>query len=218
MKLSGILNIILGIALIGVCAFWFFSKQQETAPLLQSTADEPPSKEAIVLDNIMTRASVRAFKKDPIPDNDINVLLKAGMAAPTALNAQPWHFVVIRDRDMLRALADVSQYTGMLADAPLAIAVCGDMTKKATSDEGIYWLQDCCAATENILLAAHSMGLGATWLGGYPVESRYKQDIKVLKLPDNLIPVSIIAIGYPAVQVAPKDKWHPDNVSYEPEV
>ena len=216
MKLSGIFNIILGTALIGVSALWFFSKQQVTENPLQSTADEPPSNEAIVLENIMTRASVRAFKKDAVPDNDITLLLKASMAAPTALNAQPWHFIVIRDRDKLRALSDMSQYTGLLADAPLAIAVCGDMMKKATSEEGIYWLQDACAATENILLAAHSMHLGATWVGCYPVESRYKQAIKVLELSDNLIPVSIIALGYPAIHVEPKDKWHQDNVSYLP--
>ncbi len=190
---------------------------QKPDPEVPETAAISDAKqaEATVLENIATRASVRAFKSDAIPNDLIQKLLKAGMAAPTALNAQPWHFIVIHDQGQLSSLSVASPYTGLLADAPLAIAVCGDITKKAPGDEGIYWSQDACAATENILLAAHAMGLGATWTGSYPIEARYKLAQKVLSLPDNLIPVSIIAIGYPAVTVAPKDKWNPNNVSYQ---
>ena len=211
MKASGLLNILLGGALVGRGILWYNS-QKQTA---DTAAADAPTQENIVLQNIATRATVRAFKKDPIPDAMIEKLLRAGMAAPTALNAQPWHFIVIRDRDILSALSLASPHTGMLADAPLAIAVCGNTDKKLKSDEGIYWIQDVAAAAENILLAAHALGLGATWTGSYPVDSRYQLAKQTLALPDNILPVSIIAIGYPAIPVEPKDKWNPQNVSYK---
>ena len=215
MNFSRLLNLILGGALIAVTALLVISLKSnpeatETAPVIESRQAE-----AAVLNNIATRASVRVFKHDAVPDDAIEKLLKAGMAAPTALNAQPWHFIVIRDREQLKSLSAASEYTGRLADAPLAIAVCGDMTKKAKSAEGIYWVHDACAATENILLAAHAMGLGAVWTGSYPVEARYQLAQKVLSLPDHLIPVSIVAVGYPAAAVDAKDKWNPSNVSYQ---
>ena len=210
MKASGFLNIILGAALIGVGVLYINSKKdtigdEENAVVTTESADA-------VLKNIATRASVRVFKKDAVPDEIITKLLHAGMAAPTALNAQPWHFIVIRDQGLLSSLSVASPYMGLLSDAPLAIAVCGDLQKKA---QAIYWVHDACAASENILLAAHALGLGAVWTGSYPVESRYKVTQKVLSLPESMVPVSIIAIGYPAMPVEPKDKWNPQNVSYQ---
>jgi nitroreductase len=215
MNISRLLNFILGGALIAALVLLVIVQKPDPEVPETAAISDAKQAEATVLENIATRASVRAFKRDAIPNDLIQKLLKAGMAAPTALNAQPWHFIVIHDQGQLSSLSVASPYTGLLADAPLAIAVCGDITKKAPGDEGIYWSQDACAATENILLAAHAMGLGATWTGSYPIEARYKLAQKVLSLPDNLIPVSIIAIGYPAVTVAPKDKWNPNNVSYQ---
>lgn len=215
MNISRLLNFILGGALIAALVLLVIVQKPDPEVPETAAISDAKQAEATVLENIATRASVRAFKRDAIPNDLIQKLLKAGMAAPTALNAQPWHFIVIHDQGQLSSLSVASPYTGLLADAPLAIAVCGDITKKAPGDEGIYWSQDACAATENILLAAHAMGLGATWTGSYPIETRYKLAQKVLSLPDNLIPVSIIAIGYPAVTVAPKDKWNPNNVSYQ---
>ena len=215
MNISRLLNFILGGALIAALVLLVIVQKPDPEVPETAAISDAKQAEATVLENIATRASVRAFKRDAIPNDLIQKLLKAGMAAPTALNAQPWHFIVIHDQGQLSSLSVDSPYTGLLADAPLAIAVCGDITKKAPGDEGIYWSQDACAATENILLAAHAMGLGATWTGSYPIEARYKLAQKVLSLPDNLIPVSIIAIGYPAVTVAPKDKWNPNNVSYQ---
>jgi len=215
MNISRLLNFILGGALIAALVLLVIVQKPDPEVPETAAISDAKQAEATVLENIATRASVRAFKSDAIPNDLIQKLLKAGMAAPTALNAQPWHFIVIHDQGQLSSLSVASPYTGLLADAPLAIAVCGDITKKAPGDEGIYWSQDACAATENILLAAHAMGLGATWTGSYPIEARYKLAQKVLSLPDNLIPVSIIAIGYPAVTVAPKDKWNPNNVSYQ---
>ena len=215
MNISRLLNFILGGALIAALVLLVIVQKPDPEVPETAAISDAKQAEATVLENIATRASVRAFKSDAISNDLIQKLLKAGMAAPTALNAQPWHFIVIHDQGQLSSLSVASPYTGLLADAPLAIAVCGDITKKAPGDEGIYWSQDACAATENILLAAHAMGLGATWTGSYPIEARYKLAQKVLSLPDNLIPVSIIAIGYPAVTVAPKDKWNPNNVSYQ---
>jgi len=215
MNISRLLNFILGGALIAALVLLVIVQKPDPEVSETAAISDAKQAEAAVLENIATRASVRAFKSDAIPNDLIQKLLKAGMAAPTALNAQPWHFIVIHDQGQLSSLSVASPYTGLLADAPLAIAVCGDITKKAPGDEGIYWSQDACAATENILLAAHAMGLGATWTGSYPIEARYKLAQKVLSLPDNLIPVSIIAIGYSAVTVAPKDKWNPNNVSYQ---
>ena len=215
MNISRLLNFILGGALIAALVLLVIVQKPDPEVPETAAISDAKQAEATVLENIATRASVRAFKRDAIPNDLIQKLLKAGMAAPTALNAKPWHFIVIHDQGQLSSLSVASPYTGLLADAPLAIAVCGDITKKAPGDEGIYWSQDACAATENILLAAHAMGLGATWTGSYPIEARYKLAQKVLSLPDNLIPVSIIAIGYPAVTVAPKDKWNPNNVSYQ---
>ena len=215
MNISRLLNFILGGALIAALVLLVIVQKPDPEVPETAAISDAKQAETTVLENIATRASVRAFKRDAIPNDLIQKLLKAGMAAPTALNAQPWHFIVIHDQGQLSSLSVASPYTGLLADAPLAIAVCGDITKKAPGDEGIYWSQDACAATENILLAAHAMGLGATWTGSYPIEARYKLAQKVLSLPDNLIPVSIIAIGYPAVTVAPKDKWNPNNVSYQ---
>ena len=215
MNISRLLNFILGGALIAALVLLVIVQKPDPEVPETAAISDAKQAEATVLENIATRASVRAFKRDAIPNDLIQKLLKAGMAAPTALNAQPGHFIGIHDQGQLSSLSVASPYTGLLADAPLAIAVCGDITKKAPGDEGIYWSQDACAATENILLAAHAMGLGATWTGSYPIEARYKLAQKVLSLPDNLIPVSIIAIGYPAVTVAPKDKWNPNNVSYQ---
>lgn len=167
-----------------------------------------------VLENIATRVTVRAYQNKPVETEKVEQLLRAGMAAPTALNAQPWHFIVITDRSVLKALAGVSQHTGILETAPMAIAVCGNLSKTLPSAEQVYWIQDVSAATENILLAAHAMGLGATWTGSYPVEERHRTAEKVLDLPKHIKAVSIIAIGYPAVQPHVKDKYKEENISY----
>lgn len=167
-----------------------------------------------VLDNIATRVTIRAYQNKPVEKEKVDLLLRAGMAAPTALNAQPWHFIVIDDRSVLKALAGASQHTGILETAPMAIAVCGDLSKALPSAEKVYWIQDVSAATENILLAAHALGLGATWTGSYPVEERHKTAEKVLGLPEHVKAVSIIAIGYPAVQPHVKDKYKETNISY----
>ena len=166
------------------------------------------------LENIMTRTSIRQYTDQPVEQEKVEAMLRAGMAAPTAVNAQPWHFVVINDKTKLNELAAANPRARMLKTAPLAIVVCGDMTKAMEGKGQAYWIQDCSAATENILLAAHALGLGAVWTGVYPMEDRMQPISETLKLPASIIPLCTIVIGYPAEQPKPKDKWKSENISY----
>lgn len=167
-----------------------------------------------VINNIMTRTSVRNYTSESVSKENIETMLRAGMAAPTAVNRQPWHFVVVTDREKLNALADANRGTGMAKKAPLAIVVCGNMEKALEGTGRGFWIQDCSAATENILLAANALGLGAVWTGLYPNEDRAKTVRKLLKAPENIVPLCTIVIGHPQEPAKPKDKWNPDNVSY----
>jgi nitroreductase len=164
--------------------------------------------------NIMTRTSVRKYTNEAVTKADIETMLRAGMAAPTAVNKQPWHFVVVTDREQLNALAAANRGTGMAAKAPLAIVVCGDMQKTLSAIGQGFWVQDCSAATENILLAANALGLGGVWTGLYPNEERANAVRDVLKAPEHIVPLCVIVIGHPAETPTPKDKWKPENVSY----
>ena len=172
------------------------------------------SNENGMLETIMTRTSIRQYTDQPVEKEKIEAMLRAGMAAPTAVNAQPWHFVVVSDKAKLGELAAANPRAGMLKSAPLAIVVCGDMTKAMEGKGRQFWIQDCSAATENILLAAHAQGLGAVWTALYPMEERMQPVSEALKLPDTLIPLCTVVIGYPAEQPEPKDKWKPENISY----
>ena len=164
------------------------------------------------INNIMTRTSIREYTNEPVSKTDIETMLRAGMAAPTAVNRQPWHFVAVTDKAKLAELA--GRRGGMVKQAGVAIVVCGNMDKALQGPAQAFWIQDCSAATQNILLAANALGLGAVWTGCYPMDERVAEVSKVLKLPETIIPLCVIAIGHPAEQPAPKDKWKPENVSY----
>jgi len=165
------------------------------------------------IDNILTRTSIRIYQQKAVESAKIDTLLRAGMAAPTACDQRAWHFVVVDDPATLEALSKTGPYTNMAAQAPLAIAVCGDL-EKAQGGCGEYWQQDAAAATENILLAAHAMGLGAVWTGAYPDEERCQAISAVLQLPETLMPLNIIVIGYPGETPTPKNKFDEKNISY----
>lgn len=169
--------------------------------------------EDIVLDNILARTSIRSYQDRPVEQDKIEKLLRAGMAAPSAVDKRPWHFIVVTDKQVLEGLAQANPNAGMAARAPLAIVVCGDKTKALTRVPD-YWVQDASAATENILLAAQGMGLGAVWTGTYPVTDRVEKVAAVLNLPEHIIPFCTIVIGYPEKYQAPKDKWDEGNISY----
>lgn len=165
-----------------------------------------------VIGNIMTRTSVRQYTDRPISADTLETLLKAGMAAPTAVNKQPWAFVVTTGRDALDSLATLQP---RLKTAAAAITVCGDMTRAIEGEGRDFWVQDCSAATENILLAAHALGLGAVWTGVYPIAERVGNVSRALALPDSVVPMCIIAVGYPVTDQEPKDKWDPSKVHYQ---
>ena len=167
-----------------------------------------------VIQNIMTRTSVRKFTDRAIASDTLEQLVKCGMAAPTAVNKQPWAFVVVTDRVVLDSLENVHPWAN-LKTATAAIIVCGDYEKKLEGEAGEYWVQDCSAATENILLAAHAYGLGAVWCGVYPTTERIAGVRRVLDLPSTIMPLNIITMGYPATANEPKDKWNPDVVHFQ---
>lgn len=169
--------------------------------------------EEIVLDNILARTSIRSYQDRPVEHDKIEKLLRAGMAAPSAVDKRPWHFIVVTDKQVLNGLAQANPNAGMAARAPLAIVVCGDKTKALTRVPD-YWVQDASAATQNILLAAQGMGLGAVWTGTYPVTDRVEKVAAALNLPEHIVPFCTIVIGYPEKYQAPKDKWDEGNISY----
>lgn len=159
---------------------------------------------------ILKRRSVRKYSKELVSEADLKLLLEAGMAAPSAKNRQPWHFVVVREREMLEKLSEAHPYGKMLADASAAIAVCGDMN---TAPD--YWIQDCSAATENILIAAAAIDLGAVWLGCHPRPERVTAIRKILGIPEHLGVLSLISIGHPAEEKEPRTQYDESRVHLE---
>lgn len=147
------------------------------------------------LEAIISRRSIRKYTSQPIPEALVDKLLSAAMSAPSAGNERPWHFVVITDRQTLDAIPKIHNYSQMLTSAPLAILVCGDTTLAKHQD---FWVQDCSAATENILIAANAEGLGAVWLGVYPREERVTGIRSLLGIPVHVIPFALVSLGFPA--------------------
>lgn len=172
--------------------------------IAQNKSDEKNA----AIENIMSRTSIRRYQEKKILDADVEIMLRAAMAAPTAVNRQPWHFVVVSNSEILESLG------GRSKDAPLAIVVCGDMEKALEREACEYWVQDCSAATQNLLLAAHALGLGAVWQGVYPIKERVRKVSEILALAPQYVPLSIVALGYPDESPAPKDKWKAENVRY----
>lgn len=162
------------------------------------------------LEFIFARRSIRAYTGEQVTDEEITSLLKAAMAAPSSRNRKPWHFIVIRERETLKKLSEVHPYASMLPGAACAIAVCGD--KRISPD---YWTQDCSAATENILIAAASLGLGAVWLGCHPRQERESAIKEVLGAPEHIGILSLIAVGRPAEEKEPRTQYDGSRVHYE---
>ncbi len=163
-----------------------------------------------LIDTIFARRSIRKYTSETVSEKDTERLLEAAMAAPSASNRKPWHFVVVTDRQILDRLAKVHPYGKMLFEAPLCVAVCGDKTISPRS-----WVQDCSAAAENLLLAATALGLGAVWLGVHPEESRVGPIKKVLKIPENIVPLNLISIGHPAEKKEPRTQYEKLRVHHE---
>ena len=166
------------------------------------------------LEVIHQRKSVRNYTDAKVSKEQLEVLAKAGMAAPTAVYKQPWAFITIDDRETLDSLGANLPYAKMLKKANAAIVVCGDLNKALEAWEQEFWIQDCSAATQNILLAAESMGLGAVWTAAYPAKDRMATVRNILELPEHIIPLNVIPVGYPTGIEKPKDKWKPENLHW----
>lgn len=164
------------------------------------------------MEAILTRRSIRRYTDKKISDELIKELLEAGMSAPSAGNEQPWHFVAITDHKILDEIPKIHPHSNMLKEAPLAILICGDESLQKYQG---YWVQDCSAATENILIAANAKGLGGVWLGVYPIEDRVVGIRKLLGMPEKVIPFALLSIGYPAEQKPPANRYDESRVHYD---
>lgn len=201
---------------------------KKTLPLLAAAVltgcagSAPAPKSDVVMDNILSRKSVRSYTEQKLTDAQIETLLRAAMAAPSGSNIQPWSFVVLTDPSEYDTIFEGNFNMDKFKQAAAVFVLCADTTVTRTPRGGGEpvtmpngtWRDDLGAATENLLLAAESMGLGACWTASYPYEDRYMPPKKALGLPDTVIPYSIVPVGYPAGDEQPKDKWDPAKVHY----
>lgn len=164
--------------------------------------------------NITSRTSVRQYTDMAVSDAVTTALLHAAMSAPSAVNRQPWEFIVVDDPELLAELAAALPYAKMAAHAPLAIVVCGNKERFLEGADGCLWEQDLSAASENILLAAHAFGLGGVWTCLYPHDDRMTAVRAILNIPDNMVPFNLIPVGFPAREHRPVDKWHLERIHY----
>ena len=162
------------------------------------------------IDAILTRRSIRHFSSKAVPEEEIQVLLKAAMYAPSGGNAQPWHFVVIDERAVLDEVPKFHDSSSFILEVPLAILICAD---EELAKPG-RWLLDCSAAAENMLLAAHARGLGACWIGIQPVAERIEGITRLMELPPKVYPVCLIAIGYPTETRHQPERFRPERIHH----
>ncbi len=159
-----------------------------------------------------TRRSIRKFNDDPVEDLKLEEIMAAGMMAPSAGNEQPWHFLLLRDRRLLKAISKNHLFATAVEKAPVAILVCADLTLDRY--EG-FWVQDCAAATQNMLLAAHALGLASVWVGLYPRSQRLSDIRALIQLPDHIIPFSLLPIGYPAEEKNMEIRFDQSRLHYD---
>jgi len=161
------------------------------------------------IDWLHARRSIRKYTAEAVSEADVTELLEAAMAAPSAGNQQPWHFIVIRDRGVLNAIPGFHPHAAMALHAPVGILVCGDQSLEKHPG---YWVQDCAAATENLLLAVAAKGLGAVWCGVHPRTDRVEGFTRLLGLPAHVTPFAFVPIGHPAESKPPARRYNPDRV------
>jgi len=161
---------------------------------------------------IFTRRSIRKFTAEPVSSEHIEKLLRAAMNAPSACNEQPWEFIVVRKKETMQKIRRYQHFSMPLDTANCAIIVCGDTRRQRYKG---FWVQDCSAASQNILLEAHHLGLGAVWMGLHPIERWVSQTREVFSLPEEIVPMGIIALGHPDMEVKPADRYKSEYVHFE---
>lgn len=170
---------------------------------------------AEALKTIYSRKSVRRYASKPVPRGLLENFIRAGMAAPSGTDARPWNFVAVTEPALLAKLSDGLKYGRMLKGAGAAIAVCGTPHEPRPGLTNELWIQDCAAATQNILLAVEDAGLGAVWVCVHPIEEHVRHVREVLGIPEDTVPLCVVSIGYPAAEDKPKDKYEPRKIHWE---
>lgn len=163
------------------------------------------------MDPVLARRSIRKYTKQPVSSDIVTTLLKAAMRAPSADDERPWHFVVLTDDEVKRQISGIHPYANAAEHAPVVIMVCGDETLQKIQG---FWVQDCSAATENILIEAQTQGLGGVWMGVYPIEGRIESLRQLLNIPGHIIPFSLVAIGYPAEMKEPGNRFDESRIHF----
>lgn len=209
MNKNQLLSLLLAVALF-LSVFKLIESKKEVENVAQSTT----TKKEAVLSVIHSRKSVRNYTDQAVSKEDLMTIVKAGMAAPTGFNAQPWQFIIIEDRNTMLELRKELIYARGLDGSKAAIVVCGDMSK-VREEAPEFWITDTSAATQNMLLAIEAMGLGGVWSTLFPGEDRMNHARKVLNLPDHIMPMCVIPLGYPAGIEQPKEKFDANNVHWE---
>ena len=179
-------------------------------PTMAATASNATGMDTLTA--IRTRRSVRKYTEAPVADRDIETLLRAAMAAPSANNTQPWEFVVIKDKARIQAGVAETVFPAIAQGAALMILTCVDTTREGLKDSGVLGVSAC---TQNLLLAAHASGLGAVWTASYPREERMQKMSSFLGLPKHIIPMALVVIGHPADLPAPEDRFNPARIHQE---
>lgn len=162
-----------------------------------------------VKEAIKSRRSIRSYRDDEVPSEDLEAIIEAGMYAPSAGNEQPWEFVVINDRKKLDEIALMHDNAGMVEEAPVALAVCSVQDRVK---HGKMWVQDCAAATQNMLLQAHSHGYATCWVGVYSRSDRERDMAELLELPEGVVPFSLIPVGRPPESIPDPDRFKPERI------
>ena len=163
---------------------------------------------------IFSRKSVRNYVETTLSQETLEFLVRAGMAAPSAMDRRPWEFIIINDKNVVKKLNDARPHAKMAEKAGQAIVVAGNIEKQAGGKDATFWIMDCSAAAENILLAAESLGLGAVWTAVYPAADRLKPVVEILGLPSNIVPLAFIPVGKPAGSDKPKDKFDKEKIHW----
>lgn len=182
------------------------------AAMLACTKTPAPMQTNQAVENILTRKSVRQFTAEPVTEAQIDTLLRCAMAAPSAVNFQPWEFIVVTDRALLDTIGSRFPNTRISENVQVAFVMCGNMEKTFPGAPD-FWIDDVSAATENLLLAAHSMGLGAVWCGIFHTEKVAGLQ-EILSLPGHIVPLCVVPVGHPAEDPEVKDKYKPENIHY----
>lgn len=166
------------------------------------------------LQYIFGRRSIRLFQAEPVNESTIDLLLQAGMAAPSACGKEPWRFIVVRDKKGMQNLQQCMPGAGQLATAPVVIIVCG-VIRETYDQQEVFLFQDCATATENIMIAAHMLGLGSCWIAVFPMEERICRIRTEFSIPAGVIPVCCIALGVPAEFKESRTRYHKEYIYYE---